>query len=372
MKTLFRIYLCSPILFLTAVAAYPLAAEASKRTISFDLATYTPAALKPAARNQRSYPPVSSQKLPLDQETKELLDGNRTVDEVSSEAVWDLIQGGDIIGNGTGITEVRFFESYYALPALVKRCLESSLCPISYSDRAILQSITEVLKVNLRQRHQLLFLSGSAYPRFFVDSDQIGPRTAKTGFRMGLPIFLNRDHFYKNGAPNIQTKEAIAILIHELGHQTGERSHTLLDGIGTKFATWATGKSYFLQRKIEDDFAEFSVMNSETPNRWPLTWISWRGNSISFTAKLKEDAKCKDQSREAVGASLSNLHWRREFLGTELKRISASAWVTLYCLGEDSLIYEEDHSIDVDYTIVFQPEQKEFIDLHWNSEKLED
>ncbi len=309
---------------------------------------------------------------PVKQEAEDLLNGNLSVDEVSTSVVWDIIQGGDIIGNGTGIIEVRFFESFYALPSLVSRCVDSSYCPLSKADKVMLLSISEVLKVNLQQKHQLLFLSGKVYPRFFVDSDQIGPRTAKTGFRKGLPIFLNRDHFYKNGSPNIQIKEAIAILIHELGHQTGERSHTKLDALGTRFANWATEKSYFLQRKIENDYAEFSVMNPETPNRWPLAWISWKSESQSITAKLKENAQCKDRTREPVGASLSNLHWKREFLSPELNRISASAWVTLYCLGDDTLIYEEDHSIDLDFTIIFQPERKVFLDLRWTSQLLEE
>ena len=302
----------------------------------------------------------------IERQVRQLLDSELAVDDISDTRVWDMIQGGDIIGNGTGIAEIRFFESYYSLPSLLKRCLESTYCPLSQADKDILKIISEVLTENLKKRHQLLFISGKVYPRFFIDSDQIGPRTAKTGFKKGLPIFLNRDHFYKNGTPSIQIKEAIAILVHELGHQTGERSHTKLDGIGTRFATWATGKSYFIQTKVQERLAEFSVINPENPNKWPIAWISWDFYSVNLNKSIKDGAHCKDVSREPIGATLSNLHWRRESITPKETRISASAWVTLFCLGEDTLIYEEEHAVDIDLSIYIEKYKKESVNLRWN------
>ncbi|MCB0386200.1 MAG: hypothetical protein KDD43_12475, partial [Bdellovibrionales bacterium] len=208
-----------------------------------------------------------------------LLSGQLPIDEVDDPRVWELLVGGDIIGNGGGIVEVRFHQIYRTLPQLLRSCLVLPQCQLSREQKILLLEILEVAKVNVDLTYKLIFLDANKAPGFFDTAPERVVRSARTGFRSQIPVFINRDHLYRLGLPALETPHILALLIHELGHQTGLLSHSELDNLGGLVSQFFANGNHHIDRVFDGFHMEWQVVNFTQPEQWRELWWSWGDHS---------------------------------------------------------------------------------------------
>ena len=106
-------------------------------------------------------------------------------------------------------------------------------CVIDSKEENLLTRISSKLKSNQEELH-LDFKSEKENPGFFFLDDQV--RVAKTGQAPKDIIYVNTDIIL---AGDVDVGEAIAILVHELGHHHNIRDHQQLDKLGAKVKAFA-------------------------------------------------------------------------------------------------------------------------------------
>lgn len=154
--------------------------------------------------------------------------------------------GGDDVGNGGGLAEKNFVIAAENLETYSQLCLSLDACRLDQGEREVLAAIVYSMPQQRSNKSQLQFLSEREQPGFFILNGQ--PKVAKTGSRIGDPIYINTDMIYaKNGFGTIEAlsiPDALAILLHEYGHHVSRKSHAELDLIGVKV-------SLFLKNRIQ-------------------------------------------------------------------------------------------------------------------------
>ncbi len=237
-------------------------------------------------------------------------------------------RGGDLVNNGGGLAEKNVFYAYTKLDTYIKACLESPVCKVSDSQKLILMKILDSLPKELATPAQLIFASEKKTPGTFILDGNV--RIAKTGNLVGSPIFLNVDLLYtkdQSGMTEAATiPEAVAILIHELGHHHGGYSHEELDLLGVNV-------SLFLQRKLivtpmipwESEISA-SVFNPKSITAFPEVLLYVGNDIIDLSPLYKKIVQCDvlkipipilpidDISliqSAPLASTLYNLHWNK-------------------------------------------------------------
>lgn len=148
---------------------------------------------------------------------------------------------------------------------------------VSKEERVILKEIAKVARSGRDNRDVLIFLSGKRYPGFFQDVSDPQVRVAKTIFEPAAPIFINLDQVYDSSTsqPSVDYPSSLAILIHELGHQVGVRSHSSLDDLGSKFRSYISSDSDEVSRIVGEDHLTLSVLNLQLPRQRALMTLSF-------------------------------------------------------------------------------------------------
>ncbi len=154
--------------------------------------------------------------------------------------------GGDYVGNGGGLAEKNILFAYENVERYARLCLDFVSCRLTNAERVILADIVDAMKQERRVRDQVGFVSEKRRPGFFILDGEM--KVAKTGSRIGSPIYINSDMIYaKNQFGVVQPMSipsALAVLIHELGHHVSRASHEALDLLGVKV-------SLFVQNRIQ-------------------------------------------------------------------------------------------------------------------------
>ena len=101
-------------------------------------------------------------------------------------------------------------------------------CPLETKEDNLLSRISGKLKLKQEEIH-LEFKSEKENPGFFFLDDQV--RVAKTGQAPKDTIYINTDIILSG---DVDVGEALAILVHELGHHHNIRDHQELDKVGAK------------------------------------------------------------------------------------------------------------------------------------------
>lgn len=277
-----------------------------------------------------------------------LMAGQLEIDAIKDPRVWEYLVGGDIIGNGGGIAEIRLHQIFERLPRLLRGCLTLTQCELATSERAKLAAIVQVAKDNRDLPYRLIFVSGKEYPLFFSSPDLKVIRTAKTGFTSRLPIFVNRDHLYRHGVPSLETDEMLSLLVHELGHQVGIREHNKLDQLGGRVSQFVMNGSSHINRRFDGWLMEWQVVSFLQPTNWAEMWWSWGEQAYSLTPGLRQSAKCDDPDRFAVGGRVTNIHWQRDTIERESRVARLGAWLKLFCEDSSGLIWDEDKDLQIE------------------------
>lgn len=154
--------------------------------------------------------------------------------------------GGDDVGNGGGLAEKNILQALANLEFYSKLCLDGVRCNLSAKERKILADILRTLPKAKQNVDLIVFASEKRAPGTFIIDGE--PKVARTGSVVGHPIYINVDMIYSINRMNklepISLSQAVAILIHELGHHVSKATHTELDLLGVKV-------SMLLQARIQ-------------------------------------------------------------------------------------------------------------------------
>ncbi len=225
---------------------------------------------------------------------------------------------GDIAGNGGGRLEADFHYAYTLIPKLIKDCVDSPVCPLMPDEKKILNDIWTLTVVNSVQKHKFIFMKGDEAGDLFFDQDDQQVRVAVTGFERYAPIFINVDMIYADNDVLNHMGRIIQIIIHEVGHQTGVKSHSSLDALGGKLRNFFSRESIRVQNNVGGTSIEVINTNFKSPylnSVTTLKWEQWTNRShpmmVNLTEEFKKVASCEGAGRKLNSYKVSNLHWGR-------------------------------------------------------------
>lgn len=171
---------------------------------------------------------------------------------------------GGYVGNGGGLVEQNFNFAYSSIPRLVDSSLVTINLQFNEQEKQILQKISAIAAENASNAKRLVFLSGQKHPEIFNTTPEELHRLAVTTHTPGDIIYVNGDLLYSEaGKPLLSMGEIISILIHEIGHQTGEKHHQFLDVIGSKLRNYYLQNSLSYEIEKANKMLTFTVLNQK-------------------------------------------------------------------------------------------------------------
>lgn len=248
---------------------------------------------------------------------------------------------GDIVGNGAGLAELNMAYVYRSIPSFVDRYLSSAAFNLSPSDKAALVAIRNIAQDRETLSDVFEFVEEADLFLLFPEESQ---RIALTGFSPEFPIYINKTLLYQTSGLAENLPMLASILIHELGHQAGIRSHKYLDYLGAAVQSYLE-KRFSVHSLDMGGKLSVNILN-RAPDDYatPQVFITYRDNSVDITNILRAQAVCPD-AKAALAFDIRNAHWERP-------QTNASArfnfWSKLICPHKGTTrSYERDYSIRI-------------------------
>jgi hypothetical protein len=242
--------------------------------------------------------------------------------------------GGVIVGNGAGYAEGLFQQAYQSLPIVLNSFISTNDTTFTKEEISLLEKINLIAKNNNSKKDRLIFLSENDHPGFFTTGATELHRFAKTFATTDSPIFINLDWVYTDeGKKSLNHSSVIALLIHEIGHQTGELNHLELDILGAKVKTYIDGQTNqynfnFLNSQREKSTISFLITNLEQPKKTSfLRFKSAKSEWTNLTTALLHNLQCDDSRSEVYSLELSNGH----FTFDKDQQLVFQAWIQFSC-----------------------------------------
>lgn len=255
-----------------------------------------------------------------------------------------VLAGGSVIGNGAGIVENNFQFAYQNLHSTFSECITKATCELTEAETTIVRNMRKVIEINRSNENRFVFISGN--PDFFKTGEGENHRVAKTGLEPETPIYVNLDLLYTiDGKPAFDLLAITSILVHELGHQTGETNHAKLDIIGSKIRKNLLKKVQSHVVHIEADQIEVSIINRTFPFRASDMTIAWQGvGSITVTQMVLESVKCKNPENTLAGIEIVNGHYTylKKTNGFEPARFGFGFWAVLNCYSKQNETFQQE------------------------------
>lgn len=214
----------------------------------------------------------------------------------------------DTVGDGAGLAEMRFAFAYNNLERFLHFCLVSNNCRLNARERVLAGMIGQALPAERQNTKQLQFKTQKE------EDFNIGGRlvVAKTGSTVGSPIIINKDMIYSKDVDDqtqaMSEAEAVAVLVHEMGHHHGEKDEDMLDSLGVKVQALSqtrmqrAEKGYLLSNLV------VSAFNFGTWDSFALLNVS-DGEKVADLSRFVAGAvRCGYGSR-LTGTNIANLHW---------------------------------------------------------------
>ncbi len=259
------------------------------------------------------------------------------------------LAGGDIIGNGGGLVEQEFRYAYRRLSKIISSCSASALCPFAGRELEVLKKIGVVSHKYIAKKDRLIFLSSVDYPGFFEDTEDAQVRVAKTAFIEGAPIFINLDMIYAGNGAAFDFPTMISILVHEIGHQIGIKSHSTLDDMGAKLRDYITQDKHTSTFRHEKGVAVVQVYNLKKVDHFAEVFFSYNGDITPLTSKIRSRLKCDRENSTLIGFEISNAHWERLRGDRGIFVLEYKSWIKIHCLDlSTSAIWDEDRDLSMD------------------------
>jgi hypothetical protein len=127
------------------------------------------------------------------------------------------------------VAEPHFTFAYTNIDRFIELCLNAPECNLNQDQKDLLTLIAKTVPLERQNPKQLVFASESESPGLFLLNGQV--KVAKTFDEIASNIYVNKDMI-----PKLQVIDAIAILVHELGHHHGIKDETQLDLLGLRVA----------------------------------------------------------------------------------------------------------------------------------------
>jgi len=246
--------------------------------------------------------------------------------------------GGDLVGNGGGLAEKNILFSHVNLKGYIEICLNSPTCKLNTWEKNLLNKILNGLPDEV---DQVKFVSEKNNPGFFRIDGEL--KLAKTGDEVGSPIFINSDLLYTKNSQGLYKafgiSEAVALLIHEMGHHHGAKNHNKLDLLGIKVSmsleNHSDKASLFPHNQ---NFMAISV-NKQNAQEFPQLLVYFDSTFMDISKEFRKALKCRGlyfflgQSKPH-GASFHNMFWKKLSRRFDVYEFTVSGNVSTYCKGE--------------------------------------
>lgn len=268
------------------------------------------------------------------------------------------------MNNGGGLAEQNFIYAFQNLADSVDRCLDTdNACRLTDKESRILREIARERKES-PGHNGLFFESGKLKPGLFETDEHGKVRVAVTGSTALSPIYINLDLIYAENVSLIDMGAALSILIHELGHHTGETDHLFLDQLGNKVRNF---RERFLERI---DFGRFDhpELRVSAHNVGPNIEELYRVGPVApaklliengyelkdLTEQLLAHAVCPRAGESRRAVHFTNMTWQRlRPFDTEKVRqpLTFSLDLDFQCTGAEGVKLE---SVRIEWTGQFQ------------------
>lgn len=235
---------------------------------------------------------------------------------------------GGFVNNGGGLAEKNVLYAYQKLGTYIQLCLGTPACKLNPTQQTLLSKIADVLPQE-QKTQQIIFASEKAAPGTFMIDGNV--RVAKTGDDIGGPIYINVDMLYTKGDGDtydpVTIPEAVAIIVHELGHHQGYHTHEELDLLGVRV-------SLLLQQRFistplipwSPNEISASVLNYSFYNSFPQVILTVGDEVVDVSSIYAAEVHCEVFTlpipilpipdlelitRTPKGSLFHNLHWEK-------------------------------------------------------------
>lgn len=281
---------------------------------------------------------------------------------------------GDRVGNGAGLAESHVFHAYLNLSTYIGYCLNNPSCNLQDDERSLLKQIKTSLPREYETENQVQIIDKEKGSDFFTIEGFI--RIAKTGDNIGDPIFVNKKLLYNKSVYGNQTpislQDAIALMVHEMGHHHQELNHDKLDLLGTKVARVLNGRAQAVSFFPHDDSITATVVNGNRTNLNSELLIFANGEWFDASTILSDKIQCPTLpknipilrhffTQKPYGATLHNLHWETVVARPNGKsqKFFLEGKLALFCKPtSDSADYEKGYSFELSFVMKSQKNEK--------------
>lgn len=200
-------------------------------------------------------------------------------------SIYGFAGGGDVVGNGAGLSENNIVYTFKLLPQLLDSCMEKASCHQNASDLEAYRKIHKVVLLNLNKSPgtALQFASMHAKPDFFVTGVNEPNRIAKTCLSTDCPVYFNIDLLNQS---NLSYPALAGLLVHEFGHQAGFTDHIYLDYLGAKIRIEAEAKYVSFIYPFDFNKIEIRQINSDFPLKFSEVHFVWNGVTTRLTEQV--------------------------------------------------------------------------------------
>lgn len=145
------------------------------------------------------------------------------------------------------------------MPLFLELCIEDSRCDLTDRELSLAKKIHANMSQEATPQKILRYDSSRRNPSLFLVDGVI--KSAVTGLNVGDPIYFNLEFLYEFSSSNelspISSYIPFALLLHELGHHTGETDHQFLDIFSEKIANYYEANFPYGEYAEEIDFSWF-------------------------------------------------------------------------------------------------------------------
>lgn len=233
---------------------------------------------------------------------------------------------GDDVNNGGGVAERTILYAYTKLESYIRLCLMVDNCKIKTNERELLEKIVAALPAEYAVEKQIQFASEKENPGTFLINGEI--KAAKTGSKIGSPIYFNRDLFVSKNIGNhfepISLSNAVSLLVHEMGHHHPTKfSESDLDFMGVKVSLLLDQEIHQTPVFPNNRNINAIVINDKVKSFYPEILLFVGDEVVDVSEKFKEASFCQNSLipnpitdpegplsiKKPVKLTYYNIHW---------------------------------------------------------------
>jgi hypothetical protein len=233
---------------------------------------------------------------------------------------------GDDVNNGAGVAERTILYAYTKMESYLKLCLTVESCKLKPSERELLEKILGALPAEYAVQNQIQFASEKESPGTFLINGEI--KAAKTGTKIGSPIYFNRDLFTTKNIGNhfepLSLSNAVSLLVHEFGHHhVGKFSEGDLDLMGVKVSMLLDQEIHQTPVFPNNRNINALVINDKVKTFYPEVLLFIGEEVIDISQRVKDASFCENSLipnpipdpsspiavRKPTKLNYFNIHW---------------------------------------------------------------